>query len=161
MSFSLPVHSTPFFLPCSRMSCCLPIPENALPDYPMHVLFGLMNFNVLLPAHLCLHVRNCFVSVPILNISAFPPACLPLLNSVFSTLLGEVFSSSLYWKFETFTPRNETAWPRSQFLNSSICERFMYFHDRSSADQSWEYINRAQIYECGKWETEHYTVVLF
>ncbi len=27
-------------------------------------------------------------------------------------------------------------------------------------DRSWEYINRSQIHECGKWETEHYNSVL-
>jgi hypothetical protein len=84
---------------CSRMSCCLPIPENALPDYPMHVLFGLMNFNVLLPAPLSksifLHLRIFFVSVPILNKSACPPACLPL-QCLWHASWEEVFGSALY-----------------------------------------------------------------
>jgi hypothetical protein len=56
--------------------------------------------------------------------------------------------------------RNETAWPRSQFLHSYICERFVYYYsqDQSAylaaaklADQSWEYTNRSQIHECGNW----------
>ncbi len=41
-----------------------------------------------------------------------------------------------------------------QFLRSYICERFIYFQDRSACsaagkyvDQSWEKINRAQAYE--------------
>ncbi len=34
--------------------------------------------------------------------------------------------------FETNIPRNETARPRSQFLHSWICERFIYYHDRSA-----------------------------
>ncbi len=29
-------------------------------------------------------------------------------------------------------PRNETVWPLYQFLPSYICERFIYFHDRSA-----------------------------
>ncbi len=43
----------------------------------------------------------------------------------------------------------------SQFLNSYICERFIYFHNRSVyfaaakyVDRSWEYINRSQTHEC-------------
>jgi hypothetical protein len=39
----------------------------------------------------------------------------------------------------------------SQFLHSYICERFIYFQDRSAysaagkyVDRSWEYINRSQ-----------------
>ncbi len=51
---------------------------------------------------------------------------------------------------------------RSQFLHSRICERFIYFHDRSSyfaaensqhnmADRSWEYINRSQIHAFRNW----------
>jgi hypothetical protein len=34
--------------------------------------------------------------------------------------------STLCRKFETNIPRNETAQPRSQFLRSCICERFIY-----------------------------------
>ncbi len=62
----------------------------------------------------------------------------------------------MYWKFKTYIPRNETARPCYQFLHSCICERFIYSNDWSSADRSWEYINRSQIHECGNWETEHY-----
>jgi hypothetical protein len=40
---------------------------------------------------------------------------------------------ALHWKFETNIPWNETAWPRSQFLHSCICERFIHsMHDRSA-----------------------------
>ncbi len=70
------------------------------------------------------------------------------------------FKSTLCRKFETYIPRNETARLRSQFLHSCICERFIYSQDQSSADRSWEYINRAQIHECGNRETEHYNFVL-
>ncbi len=45
--------------------------------------------------------------------------------------------------------------PISQFLQSCVCERFIYSHDRSTyfpaaeyADRSWEHINRTQKYEC-------------
>ncbi len=47
----------------------------------------------------------------------------------------------------------------SQLLHSYICERFIYFQDRSAysavgkyVDQSWEYINCSQIHECGNWD---------
>jgi hypothetical protein len=40
-----------------------------------------------------------------------------------------------------------------------ICERPIYFQDRSAysaagkyVDRSWEHINRLQTYECGNWE---------
>ncbi len=41
-------------------------------------------------------------------------------------------ANTLYRKFETNIPRNETARPRSQFLHSCICERFIYSHDQSA-----------------------------
>ncbi len=41
-------------------------------------------------------------------------------------------TSTLYRKFETTIPRNETAWPRSQSVHSCICERFIYSHDQSA-----------------------------
>jgi hypothetical protein len=40
-------------------------------------------------------------------------------------------AKKLYRKLETNFPRNKTMRPRSQFLHY-ICERFMYFHDRSA-----------------------------
>jgi hypothetical protein len=47
----------------------------------------------------------------------------------------------------------------SQFLQSYICERVIYFQDWSAysaaekyLDQSWEYINRSQTHECGNWD---------
>ncbi len=54
-------------------------------------------------------------------------------------------------------PRNETAQPR-HFQNriimfclaiprTYICERFIYSHDLSVEDLSWEYINHSQIHE--------------
>jgi hypothetical protein len=47
-------------------------------------------------------------------------------------------------KIQFCIPRNETAQPHSQFLNSC----------------TWEYINHSQIHECGNWETEHHNSVL-
>jgi hypothetical protein len=49
-------------------------------------------------------------------------------------------ANALYRKFETNIPRNETARPRSQFLHSCICARFIYSHDRSanSIQQNWQ-----------------------
>ncbi len=40
--------------------------------------------------------------------------------------------STLYRKSDLYIPKNETARPRSQFLHSCICERFIYSQDRSS-----------------------------
>ncbi len=47
----------------------------------------------------------------------------------------------------------------SQFLHSYICERFIYFQDRSAhsaagkfVSRSWEYISPSQTHECGNWE---------
>ncbi len=44
-------------------------------------------------------------------------------------------------------------------IHSNICERFIYFQDRSAysaagkyADRSWEYINGSQTHECGNWD---------
>jgi hypothetical protein len=63
--------------------------------------------------------------------------------------------STLYRKFETNIPRNETARPCSQFLYFCICEQFMYSHDGSKiVDRSLKYINRSQIHECGNWERD-------
>jgi hypothetical protein len=46
----------------------------------------------------------------------------------------------------------------SQFLHSYICERFLYFQDRSVyfsaakyVDRFWEYINRSQTHDCRNW----------
>jgi hypothetical protein len=68
--------------------------------------------------------------------------------------------------------RNETVEP-SYFQNriimfclpipiviyTGICERFIYFQDRSVyfaaakyVDRSWEYINRSQTHECRDWD---------
>ncbi len=63
----------------------------------------------------------------------------------------------MYRKSNLCFPRNETEWPRSQFLHSCICERFIYSQDRS-----------AYIFGCSKiadtwmwnWKAEHYNSVL-
>jgi hypothetical protein len=56
--------------------------------------------------------------------------------------------------------------PRSQFLHSCVCERFIYCQDRSTyfpaaeySDRSWKYINLSQIYQYRNWETE--IIILF
>jgi hypothetical protein len=48
--------------------------------------------------------------------------------------------------------------PQSQFLNSCVCERFIYSHDRSvysaagkHVDRSRGYVIRSQAHECGNW----------
>ncbi len=55
--------------------------------------------------------------------------------------------------------RKETARPRSKFRRSGICERLIYFHDRSiyfaganQVQRCWDYINRSQIHKFGNWE---------
>ncbi len=64
-----------------------------------------------------------------------------------------------YQKFETNIPRKGIARPQSQFPHSCVCERFIYFHNRSAysaagkyVDRLWEYINRSQTHECGNWD---------
>jgi hypothetical protein len=56
---------------------------------------------------------------------------------------------------------------RPQSQHSCVCERFVYFQDRSTYwlqqniwDRSWKNINLSQIYECSNRETEHYNSVL-
>ncbi len=56
-------------------------------------------------------------------------------------------------------PRKGIARPQSQFSHSCVCERLIYFHDRSAysaagkyVGRSWEYINRSQTHECGNWD---------
>ncbi len=68
-------------------------------------------------------------------------------------------AKTVYRKFETYIPRNESAPPQSQFIHSCVCERFIYSHDRSAhsaagkyVGRSWEYINHSQIHECGNWD---------
>ncbi len=82
-------------------------------------------------------------------------------------IFRRVKSCTVTKKSDLCIPRIETVWPRSQFLHSCICERFIFFRDGSAslvaakqADQSWEYINLSQLHECGNWETDHYNYVL-
>ncbi len=60
---------------------------------------------------------------------------------------------------ETVISKTELECSVSQFQHSCICERFIYFQDRSAystagkyVDWSWEYINRSQTHECGNWD---------
>ncbi len=63
-----------------------------------------------------------------------------------------------YRKFQTNIPRKGIVRLRSQFPHS-VCERFIYSHDRFAyssegkyVDRSWEYINRSQgNREIGNW----------
>ncbi len=50
---------------------------------------------------------------------------------------------TLYWKFEAFIPRNETARPSSQFLHSWISEQFIYTRDVSYLES---------LFSCITWE---------
>jgi hypothetical protein len=60
--------------------------------------------------------------------------CRNLMESIFINKLMPCNRPALNLKFETYIPRNETVRPRSQFLHSCTCERFIYSHDRCSAD---------------------------
>ncbi len=47
----------------------------------------------------------------------------------------------------------------NSYIHSYICERFIFFQDRSVyfaaakyVDWSWEYLNRSQTHECGNWD---------
>jgi hypothetical protein len=51
----------------------------------------------------------------------------------------------------------------SQFLHSYLCERFIYFPDRSVyfaaakyVDRYWKYINRSQTHGCRNWEAAQF-----
>ncbi len=51
---------------------------------------------------------------------------------------------------------------QSQFPHSSVCERFIYSHNRAAysspgkyVDRSWEYINHSQTHECRNWDRGH------
>jgi hypothetical protein len=41
------------------------------------------------------------------------------------------YTTTLYRKSDLWIPRNETGWPRSQFLHSFVCEGCIYYQDRS------------------------------
>jgi len=51
-----------------------------------------------------------------------------LWTELIKTKIWGYFHTALFRKFETYIPRNETARPRSQFLYSCFCERFIYSH---------------------------------
>ncbi len=61
-----------------------------------------------------------------------------------------------YQKIETNIPRKGIARSQSQFPHSCVCERFIYFHNRSAysaarkyVDRSWKYIYRQMNVEIG------------
>ncbi len=54
------------------------------------------------------------------------------LNKASNFSWAERTAKTVYRKFETNIPRNETARPQAQFLHECFCERFIYSHDRSA-----------------------------
>ncbi len=84
----------------------------------------------------------------------YPLSCCTCI-SIFAQLYT---AKTVYRKFKTNIPRNETARPQFQYLHSCFCERFIYSHDRSA------YCYRkiggpivgiykcSQIHECGIWD---------
>jgi hypothetical protein len=75
------------------------------------------------------------VSLPTTPKPVLSPKLIPFLfiDSVSCKLcfLVTLAIGTLYRKFETNITRYATAWPRSQFLHSCICEQFIYSKDRS------------------------------
>ncbi len=61
-------------------------------------------------------------------------------NMWFNTLFSD-HTCTVYLKFETNIPRNETARPHSQFLHSCIFERFVYFHDSGNVQIYHRFMN--------------------
>ncbi len=55
---------------------------------------------------------------------------------VFSVSMSYTWHTALYRKSDLCIPKNETAWPHSQFLHSCIRERFIYFHPRLTPPQA-------------------------
>jgi hypothetical protein len=53
------------------------------------------------------------------------------IDSVQNSIVFWCHQVTLYIKSDLCIPRTETAQPRSQFLYSCICQRFIYFQDRS------------------------------
>ncbi len=80
------------------------------------------------------------------------------------TYFSETYQRALYRKSDLCIPRNETSRPRSHFLHSGICERFIYSQDQSAYFASAKLAimgkyTSLQIHECGNLETEHYNSV--
>ncbi len=76
--------------------------------------------------HLNPDAKVFFYSAIVMSINAlFPP--LERQGTVYTIQLGRIVANS-----GLCIPRNETARPRSQFLHSCICERFLYCQDRSA-----------------------------
>ncbi len=78
-----------------------------------------------------------------------------------------IVRNTLYQKSDLCISRNETAQPRSQFLHSSICERFIYswicppiWLQQNRQTDPMEIHASITVYECENWETEHYNSVL-
>jgi hypothetical protein len=68
-------------------------------------------------------------------------------------------AGALQRNFDLSIPRKGTGRPHSQFPNSFVFERFIYFQGRSTyfpaaeyADRSWEYINRTQKHKRRNWD---------
>ncbi len=70
---------------------------------------------------------NYMLTCPLPLIVAVPANWLFVLRNINVLMYKNVHvAKTLYLKFETNTPRNETARPCSEFLYSCICEQFIY-----------------------------------
>jgi hypothetical protein len=64
-------------------------------------------------------------------------------------------------KSDLCTLRKETARPQSQFPHLCICERFIYYHDRSTCSRiggpilGTYTVNRLQKHKCRNWDWSH------
>ncbi len=63
-----------------------------------------------------------------------PLATFTIVRDNFTVLPSSIDAKvpALYRKSHLSIPRNESVWPRSQFLYSCICERFIYSQDQSA-----------------------------
>jgi hypothetical protein len=80
-------------------------------------------------------------------------------NAVASTLCVSTLQRHNTENSKQIFPERNCASPQSQFPHSCVCERFIYFHNRSAysaarkyVDRSWEYVDRSQTHECGNWD---------
>ncbi len=90
-------------------------------------------------------------------------ACVRYVAHCWAKLLSLYWANFLTWQrhntenLKQIFPGKKLRAPQSQFPQSCVCERFIYFHNRSAysaaiccmkiLDRCWEYINRSQTNE--------------
>jgi hypothetical protein len=76
-----------------------------------------------------------------------------------STLQENTIYAFLYWELRGLSPNFHIHVSVSDLYISRIGPHIS-LQQKKKADQSWKYVNLLQIYECRKWETEHYNYFL-